>query len=129
MAEGFLVIWRDFENFIRGFQPYPESIHSEALRLDPQHNPLIKIAPPKARYPSEGFRITFKCIRSTDFAQIADLLSRFFRSIDSGLVFLERCPIYTVIFPEYEHAVKYLNHLYVYFESRYGLFGPEPKFA
>jgi hypothetical protein len=123
IMEGFLVIWRDFQNFARGFQPFPEQIHFDALRLDPQCNPLVKIAPPKNRFPPDGFQITFNCIHHSNYEQFADIVSRFFRSIDSGLNIIQNDSICKVIFPEYEHIVNYLNHLYLYFELSYGLFG------
>jgi hypothetical protein len=127
ITDGFLVIWQDFDTFIRGFQPFPEWIHIEALQLNPQQNPLVKIAPSKQEYPPDGFQINFKCIYPMKYDQIIDILSEFFRFIDFGLVICQNYPNCTVIFPKYEHTVKYFNSLFLYFEATYGLFGSDPK--
>ncbi len=106
----------------QAFKLYPESIHIQALTFNSQQNPLIKFAPPKSQFPPEGFQIDFsRCIPQWTQRTHA-VLSEFFHSIDNSIRYNAEANRSLVVFPSYESITKYLNHLYIYFESTYALF-------
>lgn len=114
-------IFETFARFESDFAPYSDELLEKGKLLDINENYFLQIAPPKERFPKDGFVLSYETNKD-DFSRVKEILIKFYSPIDKSIKFIDKSPILDIFFPTYESIISFLNPMFIHMSSVFTVF-------